>query len=384
MPVPDALDIRKPLLEVFRDEAPHSFSINEIIEMVAASMGENLEEMSSTEKTALRNNINEAKSYLRNKKLLSHPSRNTYMITRAGADLLATNPEFIDDDCFNKPEPEPEPVAEIPVDFAEQEFLDAPEEVVPEVVESGEIEEPVEEEAEEFFDSDDPIDTEEELAELNEPEPLPEMDTEIAEEPEPPQPVEPEPVHVPEPEPTPAPEPQPVKNSESLGDIEEVLANFKERLAEQVLEKVAAINQDMFCALVMDLLSKMGYRAFQNARYTNEAEGSDLIHGVILENKAGMTPIYIQARKLSPSKTVGKSDMLEFVDALADKGGKGMFATTGSFSEQAEICAHDERIMLLDGKKLASLMIANNFCVNTEKIFELKAIDTDSFGEYEN
>ena len=380
MPVPDALDIRKPLLEVFRDEAPHSFSINEIIEMVAASMGENLEEMSSTEKTALRNNINEAKSYLRNKKLLSHPSRNTYMITRAGADLLATNPEFIDDDCFNKPEP----VAEIPVDFAEQEFLDAPEEVVPEVVESGEIEEPVEEEAEEFFDSDDPIDTEEELAELNEPEPLPEMDTEIAEEPEPPQPVEPEPVHVPEPEPTPAPEPQPVKNSESLGDIEEVLANFNERLAEQVLEKVAAINQDMFCALVMDLLSKMGYRAFQNARYTNEAEGSDLIHGVILENKAGMTPIYIQARKLSPSKTVGKSDMLEFVDALTDKGGKGMFATTGSFSEQAEICAHDERIMLLDGKKLASLMIANNFCVNTEKIFELKAIDTDSFGEYEN
>ena len=380
MPVPDALDIRKPLLEVFRDEAPHSFSINEIIEMVAASMGENLEEMSSTEKTALRNNINEAKSYLRNKKLLSHPSRNTYMITRAGADLLATNPEFIDDDCFNKPEPEPEPVAEIPVDFAEQEFLDAPEEVVPEVVESGEIEEPVEEEAEEFFDSDDPIDTEEELAELNEPEPLPEMDTEIAEEPEPPQPVEPEPVHVPEPE----PEPEPVKNSDGLGDIEEVLANFNERLAEQVLEKVAAINQDMFCALVMDLLSKMGYRAFQNARYTNEAEGSDLIHGVILENKAGMTPIYIQARKLSPSKTVGKSDMLEFVDALADKGGKGMFATTGSFSEQAEICAHDERIMLLDGKKLASLMIANNFCVNTEKIFELKAIDTDSFGEYEN
>ena len=39
---------------------------------------------------------------------------------------------------------------------------------------------------------------------------------------------------------------------------------------------------------------------------------------------------------------------------------------------------------MLDGKKLASLMIANNFCVNTEKIFELKAIDTDSFGEYEN
>ncbi|MBQ9419991.1 MAG: restriction endonuclease [Synergistaceae bacterium] len=390
MPVPDALEIRKPLLEIFRDEAPHSFSINEILEIVAESLGERLEEMSSNEKTTLKNNINDAKNYLRNHKLLSHPSKNTYMITRAGSKVLENNPDFIDDDYFIQPPTEPAP--EIPVDFSEQEFLDAPEEVVEEssepVVEefaAAEEQEPAEEPAEDF-DSDDPIDETgetgepEEIETTPEPEPLPEIEPEV--------PEEPEPIEEPStPPPTPTPEPvEPAQTYEvpsDVGGVEEVLEKFNEQLAEKVLEKVAAVNQDMFCALVMDLLSKMGYRAFQNARYTNEAEGSDLIHGVILENKAGMTPIYIQARRLSPSRTVGKADMMDFIEALSDKGGKGMFATTGTFSEQAEVCARDERIMLLDGKKLASLMIANNFCVNVEKIFELKTIDTESFAEYE-
>ena len=127
----------------------------------------------------------------------------------------------------------------------------------------------------------------------------------------------------------------------------------------------------------------MGYRAFQNARYTTETSGSDLIHGVILEDKAGLTPIYIHARKLSPNRTVGRADIEDLAEALRDKGGKGIFATTGSFSEQAVVTAADERIMLIDGPKLAGLMAANNFCVNVEKVFELKAIDTESFSEYE-
>ena len=80
---------------------------------------------------------------------------------------------------------------------------------------------------------------------------------------------------------------------------------------------------------------------------------------------------------------MGKADIQDFTKELADKGGKGIFATTANFSEQAKICANDERIMLIDGVKLANLMIANNFCVNVEKVFEVKSIDTETFSEYE-
>ncbi|MBQ3764193.1 MAG: restriction endonuclease, partial [Synergistaceae bacterium] len=153
-------------------------------------------------------------------------------------------------------------------------------------------------------------------------------------------------------------------------------------LADEILMKTAALPSDKFEMLVIDLLSKMGYFAFQTARYTTESSGSGLIHGVILDQKTGAN-IYIQARKLSPGRTIGRADIQDFVDELSDKGGKGIFATTAIFSDNAKILANDERIMLIDGEKLASLMIANNFCVNVEKVYEIKAIDAESFSEYE-
>ena len=38
--------------------------------------------------------------------------------------------------------------------------------------------------------------------------------------------------------------------------------------------------------------------------------------------------------------------------------------------------------ILVDGERLASLMIEYNFCVTTRKTFEIKAIDTDALNEY--
>ena len=75
--------------------------------------------------------------------------------------------------------------------------------------------------------------------------------------------------------------------------------------------------------------------------------------------------------------------MLDFISVLSNRGGKGMFVTAGKFAKSAEEVANDEGIMLVDGKKLASLMISNNFCVNTEKVFELKSFDPEIFGDYE-
>ena len=165
-------------------------------------------------------------------------------------------------------------------------------------------------------------------------------------------------------------------------NIEDVFERHNTELADKVLMRAAGLSQEMFAVFVTDLLSKMGYNAFQTARYTSESEGNSMIQGVILDPKA-KSPIYIHADKLSPGRTVGRSDMHDFADELAEKGGTGIFATTGEFSEQAGIYAQDERIMLIDGKKLAGLMLANNFCVSVAKVFEVKELDEDSFSEYE-
>ncbi|MBQ3645937.1 MAG: winged helix-turn-helix domain-containing protein, partial [Synergistaceae bacterium] len=70
MSAPGTQDIRKPLLEAFRDEAPHSFAINDYLELMSESFGKNLNEMSSIEKNLFRNNINQAKTYLKHQGLL--------------------------------------------------------------------------------------------------------------------------------------------------------------------------------------------------------------------------------------------------------------------------------------------------------------------------
>ena len=254
------------------------------------------------------------------------------------------------------------------VETVEEEIVPEPESEAEEVEAETEIEPEPEDFAGEEFDEapEEILDTEEEYTE-----PMPEeLENEI-------ELTEPtEEIHEeiqPEPEPVSEPEPEPEDDSFLEGieipktGIEDVIAQHNSELADELLIKTAGLPSDRFEMLVIDLLSKMGYFAFQTARYTTESSGSDLIHGVILDNKTGAN-IYIQARKLSPGRTIGRADIQDFVDELSDKGGKGIFATTATFSENAKILANDERIMLIDGEKLASLMIANNFCVNVEKV----------------
>lgn len=51
---------------------------------------------------------------------------------------------------------------------------------------------------------------------------------------------------------------------------------------------------------------------------------------------------------------------------------------------EGEDYANIHHIILIDGEKLANLMIEHNFCVATRKTFEIKAIDTDALAEYQD
>lgn len=69
---------------------------------------------------------------------------------------------------------------------------------------------------------------------------------------------------------------------------------------------------------------------------------------------------------------------------LAGKQGHGLFVTTSRFSQKAKDYADNQHIILVDGVKLANLMIKHNFCVSTRKTFEIKTIDTDALLEYQD
>lgn len=157
---------------------------------------------------------------------------------------------------------------------------------------------------------------------------------------------------------------------------------INDSLADELLTEVMKISASGFEQIVVDLLSKMGYGAFENAGKTTTFTGDEGIDGIIMEDKLGFSLIYIQAKKWDIQNTVGRPEVQSFVGAISGKGGKGLFVTTAKFSKQAAEYAKRQHIILIDGEKLAKLMIEHNFGVRVKKIFEIKSIDTDLFNEY--
>ncbi|MBR1603641.1 MAG: restriction endonuclease, partial [Synergistaceae bacterium] len=168
-------------------------------------------------------------------------------------------------------------------------------------------------------------------------------------------------------------------------EIASVFDQFNETMAFEILDNVYGLSDAAFEQFVIDLLSKSGYHAFQNARYTqiksgDESDGSE-IHGLIMDEK---NPIYIHAVRRDPTSVINDAEVEKFDETAKGKGGTGLFITTARFSEHAETFAEEHDMKLIDGYKTASLMMKHNFCVKLKDVFEIKSFDPDAFGDYED
>ena len=166
--------------------------------------------------------------------------------------------------------------------------------------------------------------------------------------------------------------------------LEDAYKQINASLASDLLSEVLKISPYTFEKLVVDLLSKMGYGTVAYGSHATVASGDDGIDGVIMEDKLGFSLIYMQAKEWAPDRVVGQPDIQSFVGAIAGKHGDGLFVTTAKFSQKAKDYANTHHIILIDGERLANLMIEYNFCVSTRKTFEIKAIDTDALAEYQD
>ena len=152
-----------------------------------------------------------------------------------------------------------------------------------------------------------------------------------------------------------------------------------EGLVAQILAGVNDLSQAGFEQLVYDLLIRMGYEVFRNAKRRTSAAA---IQGIIIEDRPGYRPIYIQTRKLEPGSIITSWNMQSFGDSVERKAGRGLLVTNANFSKPAQDYAKQKHIILIDGRILARLMIVNNFCVNVKEVVEVKSIDPSVFNRY--
>jgi len=158
---------------------------------------------------------------------------------------------------------------------------------------------------------------------------------------------------------------------------------IKQDLMREVLIRVNETSPRFFEKLVIDLLVRMGYGGSRSdAGKAIGRSGDGGIDGTISEDKLGLDSVYIQAKKWQG--IVGRPDIQKFVGALQPHmATKGIFITTSDFTDEAKdyVSRIPARIILINGERLAELMIEHNVGVSTSHIFEAKKVDTDYFSE---
>ena len=163
--------------------------------------------------------------------------------------------------------------------------------------------------------------------------------------------------------------------------IELAHQGIREQLAAELLSRILGCSPTFFEQLVVELLVKMGYggsRRDAGERIGQTGDGG--IDGIIKEDRLGLDTIFIQAKRWQGS--VGRPEIQKFVGALqGQRAKKGVFITTSSYTADAsDYASHiDTKVVLIDGKQLASLMIDFDVGVAPAATYVVKRIDSDYF-----
>jgi len=162
--------------------------------------------------------------------------------------------------------------------------------------------------------------------------------------------------------------------------IEEGYNVVKESLSIELLNLLRTGSPEFFENVVVDLLKKMDYGEGE----VTGGPGDGGIDGIIYQDPLRIDKIYLQAKRYSEKNIIGQNEILKFIGVLENKGAdKGVFITTSKFHPNVNniISTTHKKIVIIDGEKLADLMMEYNVGVSIDKVYELKKIDNDYFEE---
>ena len=158
-------------------------------------------------------------------------------------------------------------------------------------------------------------------------------------------------------------------------------AELTDALASDILDLCLSLTPTRFEQLIVDLLVAMGYGGGDERMGRQLGRSGD---GGIDEDALGLDAVYVQAKRYAPENTVGRPAIQQFIGSLTGEGAtKGVFVTTSSFSAEARDYAGRvmQRVVLIDGQRLARLMIRHGVGVRTRQTYEVRSVDEDYFAD---
>ena len=165
--------------------------------------------------------------------------------------------------------------------------------------------------------------------------------------------------------------------------LQAAYATLNNDLVAEVLDRLCKVTPEFFEQVVVELLVAMGYGGSrQDAGEKLGKSGDGGVDGVIKEDQLGLDAIYIQAKRWQ--SVIGRPEIQKFVGALqGQKARKGVFMTTSWFSAEAleYVSKIESKVVLLDGPRIAKLMIEHDVGVSRVSTFVVKRVDSDYFDE---
>jgi restriction system protein len=156
-------------------------------------------------------------------------------------------------------------------------------------------------------------------------------------------------------------------------------------LKKELLDRILAAPPAFFESLIVALLLAMGYGGSrEEAGKIVGRSGDGGIDGVIDQDALGLDRVYVQAKRYVAANAVSEPEIRAFSGSLgAAKANKGVFVTTSYFTQPAQNFAerHPFKIVLIDGERLAALMVRHNVGVRIDETLYLKKVDEDFFAD---
>jgi restriction system protein len=160
--------------------------------------------------------------------------------------------------------------------------------------------------------------------------------------------------------------------------IESGYTKLVSEIEEELLEKLKSMNPYLFETVALKLLKEMGYGEFEET----SKSGDGGIDGIVSQDALGLEKIYIQCKRFN-NHNVREPDIRNFIGAMSSDVSKGIFFTTSDFEEKAIEKAKTaiQKIHLINGIKLAKLMVKYSVGVQIKNSYDIKEIDSDFFEE---
>ena len=134
---------------------------------------------------------------------------------------------------------------------------------------------------------------------------------------------------------------------------------------------------------MVDVLLAMGYGDSEGHGIVTQASNDGGIDGVIDQDALGLSKIYVQAKRYGEKNSVGRPEVQSFVGAMHGQASQGVFITSGSFTSGARNYAQNLggglSLVLIDGERLARLMIKYRVGVQAARTYTVMKLDEDFF-----